>query len=489
MSVAGTSARIAGRTGGAGTALLQRWRAWRHQGLFSALAILLVALLFGMATPLLPAPLLFALPLAVVLLYVGARWPLHGMFFTLALAFEVIPSQFVPSAGSFKAHELLMLYLLLAVTLRARLEARPVLAPLGPYRWPLLYLLACVAASSIYVRYFAPNPFLLASYRVFVPLFAMPIVVVCSQDADRTRTLVNGMLLIALAMACIAMAQSMLNIRIMGGARMDSPEGGADVARSFTGAATYLMGFGIFYMVNGLVRPFGNGRGWYLLGILVVATGLAMTFGRGVWVATGLGLLISASIYRGWRAGLQAALLAAGLLAVLLTGLWLAKPSAAEAVVDRALSTAGELQNGGSFGWRQAENAYALKAIAARPWTGVGLGGEYKQTTASRGHFENETFYIHNAYLAYPLRMGLHAALVPFLFMMAFALVSARALRGSTGRLRAMGAALVGAFVVPCITSYTQPEWMGVGLGAFGLFMGAQYAVWRATQLQRAAAP
>ena len=92
-----------------------------------------------------------------------------------------------------------------------------------------------------------------------------------------------------------------------------------------------------------------------------------------------------------------------------------------------------------------------------------------------------------SAATAYPLRMGLHAAAVPFLFMLAFALMSYRSLRLAQGRLRAIGAALAGAFLVPCITSYTQPEWMGQGLGAFGLFMGAQYAVWQAALRERSA--
>lgn len=463
------------------------WSSRRDLNVLSAAIVLVLALLFGLATPVLPPVLLFAAPLGVLLLYAGARWPLLGAFFTLALAFEVIPSQLVPSAGSFKAHELLMMYLLGAVVLRAWLEGTPLLAPLRPYLLPLLYLVACIAASSVYVRFFAPNPFLLASYRVFVPLFVLPVILISSQGRDCTATLVRGMLVIALAMACIAMLQSMLDIRIMGGARMDSPEGDSGVARSFTGGATYVIGFGIYYMVNGLVRPFNGARAWYPLGLLILAGGLAMTFGRGVWVATGLGLLASATLYRGWRAGLLAGLLGSLLLALLLTALWVVRPSTAEAVVDRALSTASELESGGSFGWRQAENSYALKAIAARPWTGVGLGGEYKQTTASRGHFLNETYYIHNAYLAYPLRMGLHAAAVPFLFMLAFALMSYRSLRLAQGRLRAVSAALAGAFLVPCITSYTQPEWMGQGLGAFGLFMGAQYAVWQAALRERSA--
>jgi hypothetical protein len=47
----------------------------RDLNTLSAAIVLVLALLFGLATPVLPPALLFAAPIGILLLYAGARWP------------------------------------------------------------------------------------------------------------------------------------------------------------------------------------------------------------------------------------------------------------------------------------------------------------------------------------------------------------------------------------------------------------------------------
>jgi O-antigen ligase len=120
------------------------------------------------------------------------------------------------------------------------------------------------------------------------------------------------------------------------------------------------------------------------------------------------------------------------------------------------------------------ENQAAMDRIERNPVFGVGLGGQYKQTASSEGHFGIEGTYIHNGYLFFPLKMGLVATFIPLAFMIAFALT----LRQGVQRHRAdpdngLVAALAGAFAVPCVASYTQPEWADPrGIAAFAIFTG-----------------
>jgi hypothetical protein len=123
---------------------------------------------------------------------------------------------------------------------------------------------------------------------------------------------------------------------------------------------------------------------------------------------------------------------------------------------------------------------------------GVGLGGQYKQTASSEGHFGIEGTYIHNGYLFFPLKMGLFASFVPMAFMLAFALTLRQGLSRHAGAASdpAFVAALAGAFVVPCISSYTQPEWADPrGVAALALFCGLALLFRRFGSPARGSAP
>lgn len=376
--------------------------------------------------------------------------------------------------GSLKPHELMIAYLSLVVAVRTIVRSEPTFSMLERFRWPLLFLLFCIACSTIYAHFFAHNEFLLAELRIFVAWLILPSIVLAVRNESDYRLLFRGMILFGIAMSIIVITQSVFNIRILTEARVEALDNATnlDVTRSLAGGATYFMVFGLYYFLNHIALRRGPFM-LYVIGSLVLTGGLAVTFGRGVWVATVVGLIVTTFINRGLRgvavSGLIGVLVISGMLGV--GGLF--KPRLVEAIVERAVGVGQEYQSGGSFGWRARENRAALAALEAHPLTGVGLGGEYKYTISAVGSFKNETRYIHNAYIAHAVKMGTHAALFPLWMILAFFVTGLGALRAGNENNRPLQAALIGAFLVPVITSYTQPEWFdSSGIIAFSFFIG-----------------
>ena len=128
-------------------------------------------------------------------------------------------------------------------------------------------------------------------------------------------------------------------------------------------------------------------------------------------------------------------------------------------------SIGSEIRSGGSFDWRRLENEAAFKVIAAHPLMGVGMGGEYKKVKTFVGEWNNEYNFIHNGYMFYPLKMGLHGLLIPLLFIGVFVAALRRALNGATARARIVPACAAGTFLALCLATYTEPHWVrGEGL-------------------------
>lgn len=424
--------------------------------------------LIAAATILLPAVLVFSV-----------RMPLTGLIVTIMLIFEVVPSALQPrlpvGGGRLQAYDLLLILLALVVFINGWIQGRRPLQAMGVMRWPLYYLAACIFTSLIYVRYFAPNALALAESRVVIGWLIVPIMVLAVKTPQAYRWMLRWVLAMGLVIALYVSLQSLFEVRIMTGARVEllDKDLNSDVVRSIAGGGVYLIVFALFLILNrSIERRFG--LWWAVPAALLLVFGIAVQFGRGVWLASAMGLLVSAALFRGFSGVLKVLLAGSIAVALTLSTAAIFKPRLAEAVVERALGIRSELQTGGSFGWRQAENRAAVDRIERNPLFGVGLGGQYKQTASSEGHFGIEGTYIHNGYLFFPLKMGVLAAFIPFAFILAFALVLRRGVRQHPGDAdRGLVAALAGAFAVPCIASYTQPEWADPrGIAAFAVFTG-----------------
>lgn len=422
----------------------------------------LVCPIIGVAIAFLPWWLVLSIIIAPAVIVVGAVWPFPAVLLVLVLIFQAFPGRFVPPIGSFRIHELIILYLALVVPLRAIWRRENPLAATGPFIWPLIYLYGCVLMSAVYVKFFAPNASLLSELRSFVTWLILPLIAYAVQTEGQRRTLVFFVAGLSVVVAVYVMTESLFHVSLLDNRTEFLDSSNTDVTRSLAGGTTYLMVFTLLWSINALTK----GTRWFPLVLpiaVVVAGGIAVGFGRGVWIATAIGFFVSTWIHKGVRGMLLSVLLAAIALSALMVTFWAVKPRVAEAVLDRALGVSQELKSGGSFRWRQIENGHALAALEKRPFTGVGIGGQYKNRVSAVGTFATETQYIHNAYIGLMVKMGYHAILFPVWMVIAFVLC-ARRLNKTQGKGGAMDRALFGAtvasFFVPVITSITQPEWI-----------------------------
>lgn len=409
----------------------------------------------------------------VVLLVAGAIWPLPALLVAIALLYEAIPIGAFVSFGSLKPHELLFGYLTIIVFIRSIFARRALMRPMQEFQFPIWYLIACIAMSLVYSIYFTSNQYIITELRPFVIWFVLPLLLLSVNSHKDYRLLLQSVIAIGLVVAVIVTIQTMFNVRILFEARVEKLDGelNSDVTRSIAGGATYLIIFALYYVIM-MPQRFRWATRYRLIAALILVSGLAVSFGRGVWMATALCLLIATFVWHGLRGVVTTALVGSIAVVVVLSAAALFNPRLTEAIIDRATGIGDEVESGGSFGWRRLENQAASIVISQRPWTGVGLGGEYKKTISSEGHFAIETFYIHNAYIGYAVKMGIQAAAFPPLMILCFLIAARRIYRNSDSDTRCIVAALIGAFLVPVVTSYTQPEWLtDQGIAAFCIFI------------------
>jgi O-antigen ligase len=140
--------------------------------------------------------------------------------------------------------------------------------------------------------------------------------------------------------------------------------------------------------------------------MLVLAVALYVNFGRGLWVWTFLGILMSVFFIGAGRAAkLFAALLVAGLIGA--GGLAAIKPTVLENVANRLVSVKDEGGKKTSYGWRELENQDAVAKLSQVPVFGVGVGGEYRAWIHDLRLFVDHVRYIHNSYLFVALKLGI----------------------------------------------------------------------------------
>ncbi|MFY9511292.1 MAG: O-antigen ligase family protein [Rubrivivax sp.] len=458
-------------------------RPWQRQGAAARAALIVAALLLapllGLMTVFLPWQYVVVLVGAPILAVAAISFPLAGLVAVYALIFEAVPGFLQPDLPiggiRLKLFDLAIAYLLAIALCRAVLQGRTLWAPLREFRWPLVYLLVALAASVFYVKTMAPNDRMLAEARAHIVWLLLPLTVFTLSTRDKHRRFLLCCAGIVAVVCVYMLLQTGLDLRIMTGSRVEALDAGAnaDVVRSIAGGAIYIVVFVMFLTLNRLWE--GRLSGWVALPLLLLLLlGIAVQFGRGIWVASAMGLLVSAVVFRGFSGLLKTSLAMGTLLALAFSLVLVVKPKTAEAMLERVTSIQGEIERGGSFGWRRIENETARRVIAARPLMGTGVGGDYKGVVSRTASFANETTYIHNGYLYFPLKMGIWTAGIPFAFMLAFALCVRRYRRGDDGGGldRGLLAALIGAFVVPLAASYTQPEWTNPkGIAAYSLLM------------------
>lgn len=437
-----------------------------------ALATLL-GLMIGAGVP----PFLLAIGVAPVVVALAVWWPPFGLVLLLGLVYSVVPAPPLPLlGGTMQASDLALLGLAAVLAVRAVREPATLLGRNGRV---LLLPLATLAALAVvsFVHAMAVQTTatrdVLAEARHFLYWLLAPMVVLALRDAVALRRFVLALLGLGLVIAAITAAQSIFGIQILRG-RVEALEtlghyyGG--VVRTIT-PGIYLV---VFALLLAAARYALGASGLAVAGALMILPAIAVVFGfgRAIWAAALAALallLVGLGPLRGLKLAFVAALGGLIVTAILLV----AKPAVLEAVVDRAVSLPTEVDRGSSFAWRRLENEYAVRALAKRPLLGIGLGGDYKPVL-NHALRPEQTRHLHNGYLYLVLKLGALAAIVPLWLALACLVLLRRAWSaGPEPADRAAAAACFAAFMVPMLTSFTQPEWMTyTGVATLALFAG-----------------
>lgn len=430
----------------------------------TGLAALVFAIITGLLITVSPAlaSAVVALPVTIALMYKRPQW---ALMLLLALTFEVIPGAFQPQfplGGAIVSLAELLAPVALVLALAAQpSNSRGLVAQMNGMVAPVVFLLTCYLVSFLYVKGYAPNKNFFSEARGLVNWCILPLMVLVTGTRSQLARCQRGLFVIATVIAVYVIVQSLFDVRIMTLARVEALDNRAnsDITRSIAGGGIYLIIYCLYIAATNWSSGIWTGaRATPYVLLFVLA--LAFQFGRGVWVASFVGLLVASFLQRGIGQTVKTAILSVLCLVVAVSALSVVRPRLVEAIVERATGIADEMRSGGSFNWRMQENALAIRAIQASPLFGVGVGGEYKLVNSTQGHFLNEERYIHNAYLYFPLKMGAFASLIPVLFLFSiFKLGRAGFRQCDDLELRGMLASAVGTVSVIYIICFTQPEW------------------------------
>jgi len=430
---------------------------------------LALSFLVGMMAIVFPWWFMVSAFIAPVVLYIVSRYPLFGVVLATYFVFNIIPERFVPRVpfigGNLKIYDLLLLYLIIVCIFHRDYWSASIHKLLGPSYFPLIYISVFIALALIYGKFYLGNQFAVTEARNHVGWLLIPLLALCVNTVNRFKFLIAAVLLGALVISVYVVIQSIFNVQIMGG-RVESLDlrGNQDITRSTAGGGVYIIVFALLYFVN---MAYARSVSWWLAIPLVfmLIFALAVTYGRGIWVATLIALLISSLMQRGVKGAVISLITVSVVIGSFLATTSLVKPRMAEAMIERATGITKEIEQGGSFNYRKIENSAAIAMIQKKPLFGVGLGGSYKPVsspmwvTTSAASLEAESRYIHNSFLYFPLKMGLFATAVPFVFMFAFFSIYRGWFYQISAKDKALPAACAGAFIALMVTSSTQPEW------------------------------
>ena len=359
-------------------------------------------------------PWFIVVPAMVVPLFVAAAWlrPEYAMAIMVTVVCGFLPDFLLPRlplfGGTLRSQDIFLLFVALICLFKHGGAIQRWWPGLKPFVLPLVVLLAVVAFNVAYSKFSRGNPSqaIVEELRPFIFL-TLPLWLVMLVQKQATLNRFFWALVVGAALLAIAqILQAVFQLPLVHGGRYEEATIGretiTDVIRS-TVPGIYLI---IFALLAVVARYLAGLQGLLSVSVLAAAfTGaLLFTFGRALWGATLIGLLLVALHFRGLRAfrlavvGVVVAVLALGTIAVL-------KPRTAETMLDRALSVTEEGSSSTSLGWRIDESRMAWARIRQQPFLGIGLGGAYKAVTFQRG-WEGEERVTHNSHVFIQLKMG-----------------------------------------------------------------------------------
>ncbi len=304
--------------------------------------------------------------------------------------------------------------------------------------------------------------FIYADSRCYLTWMMLPTMVMVVTHWLGWRKFFTALLWFAAITSVMALIQAATGVKLTyGGAlgnlqTMDTTYG--DIARVAVPGILIVMF--TFVLVAGLwaAGRMGAGKASLLLGLY--ASCIYLNFGRAVWAATVLMLIIMMAM--GGRQVIRRllpALLVAGALGT--AGALVFAPRMVEALVDRVLSVTQESASSTSLGWRVTENAYGREFIANRPLFGDGMGAEYKPPILGPGSFPDQTHYIHNGYYFVLIKGGIVFLLAQLGVLAAIIVRAWREYRQGDDTQRVIAGAVTASAVALVMLNFTQPEFSG----------------------------
>lgn len=431
-----------------------------------ALVFLISALFFGVAVAFLPYWMFLALAVFGLMVISAFFAPTWAVLLLLLLASGLVPPQLTPNlpllGGTIKAEDLFLLLLVLMTFFKVFIKENNVWR--SSIIKPIYFFGFLVVLSLLVGVLFFNNQIKYVAYEFRVCaywLFGIVLAVHLKSEKDIIVT-VKFVVFISLILAIVVIVQSITGWHILASARVENLDSAGfvstEVSRSTFGGYQNFVVLSILIVLSMLsereIRP--------VLAVpvlLILVSGIVVTFGRGVWGAAFISVVVMA-IGLGWKnfVRISSSSIVIGLM--LLIVVFSVKPVLLDAVIQRVSSVEREINKGESWGWRQAENEFALVKISKYPIAGIGLGGEY-QPIRNRFMSPEQTRMMHNSYLYLILKFGLAGIVFPIWFCFAVWYECRRlVLVNSLSKYRTLVISIGAAMLMPVLTGFTQPEWM-----------------------------
>ncbi len=443
----------------------------RHVALYFTLGI--ISVFFGMAAAVLPPTFLIVVMSMPIIFFMAFAFPSLTLAASLVLMFGLLPSSVFATLplgnASVRPPELILLLLFFILAFRSLGEWNSIVAPARPILFPLTLFAIGFFIAIFKGKLLQNNPQALAEARQYFGWLVLPLALWISKyKPGQLHRLVMTIALIAASAMVFQLASGIQIIYGFRGAEELSKEF-RDITRSAIGGGTLFLCYAAYYLFGSYCNNSRN-RTWLMLGLLILLGGIAATFSRSVWggiMVGGLGFLSLTPKFKTNKIGLVILLLA--IISMLAIVLALASPRVGEAIQERVLSVAEEGKKGSSIGFRLDENSQALNAIRQSPIFGIGLGGRYKQVYRQAqigGGFDIEESFIHNAYLALWMKIGIFGilfsiALIFSIYLSLKKLPKSKYFDGDTSVIRIY--ASVSALIMMYVESFTSPDWSQQG--------------------------
>lgn len=441
--------------------------------------LVMLSILFGVLSALLSPAIIVALFFLPVLIFITWSYSEIALLVLLAVLYGIVPKSLVPTipvgGGSFQANDLALACLFFVIALRSLGNYSALLGALKPLILPL-FLLGCLFFFSLFssLAYFHnPLKHVLAEVRNFLYWLVLPItLLIVGGDRSKFNFISIGMVVLGYLISAGLIFQHFTGIDVLGSGRVEqlvTLDKTSDVVRT-TSPGIYFVIFSIYYF---MARWLSGRSQWAVawLACMPLILGLLVTFGRGVWISAAIGLLIlSLSLEK--KAFVKLTLVGVVMFSFMSIGLFAVKPETGQAVADRLFSVAQEVQSGSSVEWRYLENKYAIDNLVKSPIVGVGMGG-FAHPKFHPMMDDDLLRYVHNGYLYLAVKVGVLGFLVPIFVIFQVVKWLGTSVVLKEDDVSVTRKSLLAAFLVPCITSFTQPEWMvSTGVCFLALVLG-----------------